>query len=53
METLIVLNYRVFDLLTYTMNLLVDLISYGLAFNLKCEFKLIGYREWKNLKANI
>ena len=53
MDTLIALKSPVFDLLAYSIKLLVDRIPYGLYFNLKCKFKLMGKTEWKALNANI
>ena len=47
------LTHLLFDLQTYCMSLIVDLILYGLAFNLKYKFKWTGNGEWKSLKDNI
>ena len=42
-----------FDLLTYSVKLLLDLRVYKPYFNLKCKFKLIGKTKEQDLNANI
>ena len=52
-DILIALKSQVFDLLTYSIKLLVDRITYKPYFKLKCKFKLTGKTGWKVLNVNI
>ena len=53
MDTLIALKRPVFDLLAYSIKILLDRIAYRPYLKLKCKFKLMDKTEWKALNANI